>query len=63
MEPPEMKGGMSASTSGRPHSSPMPVGPSILCPLQATRSAPSDQTSMGMCGTDWQASTTNSAPT
>ena len=35
----------------------MPVGPTILCPVNATRSAPSAATSTGSCGTAWEAST------
>ena len=41
----------------------MPVGPTILCPVNATKSAPSAATSTGSCGTAWEASTTTSAPT
>ena len=40
----------------------MPVGPSILWPLKARKSAPSAATSVGRCGTLWAASTSTSAP-
>ena len=41
----------------------MPVGPTILWPVNATRSAPSDTTSTGSCGTACDASSTTVAPT
>ncbi len=41
----------------------MPVGPTILCPVKATRSAPSVDTSNGSCGTACEASSTTVAPT
>ncbi len=41
----------------------MPVGPTILWPVKATKSAPSAATSTGSCGTACEASTTTSAPT
>jgi hypothetical protein len=41
----------------------MPIGPSILCPEKAAKSTPRAWTSTPMCGTDWQASRTVSAPT
>ncbi len=41
----------------------MPVGPTILWPVKATRSAPSAATSTGSWGTAWEASTTTVAPT
>ena len=63
IEPPVRNGGSAASSSARPHSTPMPVGPSILWPEKTRKSAPVAVTSTGMCGTDWQASSTTSAPT
>ena len=54
---------MPASTSRRPHSAPIPVGPHILCPVNASRSTPSAVTSVGRCGTDCDASSSTSAPT
>ena len=63
IDPPVNIGGISASSSARAHRQPTPVGPSILCPLKAMKSASKAATSTGMCGTDWQASTTTSAPT
>ena len=41
----------------------MPVGPTILCPVKATRSAPSAERLTGSCGTAWEASTITVAPT
>lgn len=41
----------------------MPVGPHILCPVKATKSAWSAWTSSTMCGAACEASTTTSAPT
>ena len=62
MPPPPRNGGMASSSSARPHNTPMPEGPSILWPLKATKSAPMACTSVGRCGTDWQASTRVTAP-
>src|SRR6478735_8305279 len=53
---------MTSSSSPRPHSTPTPIGPYILWPLKAMKSAPSVATSTARCGTDWHASTTTSAP-
>ena len=47
----------------RPHSTPMPVGPSILCPVKATKSASSSATSTGMCGTDCERPASPARPT
>ena len=63
MDPPEMNGGMASSSSRRPQSTPIPLGPSILCPEKARKSTSRSATSTGMCGTDWQASSTTRAPT
>ena len=54
---------MSASRSYRPHSTPIPVGPSILCPVNAMKSASSAATSTGRCGTDCEQSSSTLAPT
>lgn len=63
ISPPPMKGGMVSSTSIRPHRNPTPVGPHILW-LEATiQSGPRLWTSITMCGTLWQQSSRNSAPT
>ena len=56
MLPPVRKGGIASSSSRRPHSAPMPDGPSILWPDRARKSTPSSPTSTGMCGTLWAAS-------
>ncbi|CFE39095.1 Uncharacterised protein [Mycobacterium tuberculosis] len=62
IEPPVRNGGICASSSRRPYSTPIPLGPSILCPENAAKSTPSSCRSTGWCGTDWQASSTVSAP-
>ena len=53
---------MSASSASRPHSTPMPVGPQSLWPLNATKSAPRACTSVAVWGTDWQPSMMLMAP-
>ena len=53
---------MASSSSRRPHSTPIPDGPSILCAENARKSAPSAATSTGRCGTDWAPSATTRAP-
>ena len=63
ISPPPRNGGSASSSSWRPHSTPMPVGPHILWPVNATKSAPRACTSSGMCGAACEASTTTSAPT
>ena len=35
IEPPVMNGGIAFNSSRRPYSTPMPLGPSILCPENA----------------------------
>ena len=45
ISPPPRNGGMASNSSRRPHSAPMPVGPSILWLVKATKSAPSARTS------------------
>ena len=62
MWPPPRKGGMASSSSSRPHSTPMPDGPHILWAEKAMKSAPMACTSVGTWGTNWQASTTATAP-
>ena len=59
---PVLTGGIPSSRLPRAHSTPMPVGPSILCPLKATKSAPSACTSVGACGTLCAASTSKGQP-
>ena len=54
---------MSRAGGGDPRARPIPVGPSILWPEKATKSTSTARTENGMCGTDWQASSTTSAPT
>ena len=39
MLPPPRNGGIASNSSRRPYSTPTPVGPSILCPLKARKSA------------------------
>ena len=43
---------MASSSSARPHSTPMPVGPIILWAEKARKSTPSAATSTGACGTE-----------
>src|SRR5579883_2352082 len=62
IEPPPRKGGISSSRDRRPHSTPIPVGPSILWPVNPTRSAPRAATSVGRWGTYWAPSATTIAP-
>ena len=49
--PPRMSGSVSASRSGVPQSTPIPVGPSALCAEKATKSQPRACTSSLRCGT------------
>ena len=63
IEPPKRNGGRSSSNSLLPQSTPMPVGPSALCPEKVRKSTPSFSTSIALCGADWQASRTTTAPT
>ena len=62
MPPPPRNGGISSSRSRRAHSTPMPVGPSILWALKARKSQPSAPTSVGRWGTDWAPSASTRAP-
>ena len=62
MLPPPRNGGIASSSSSRPHSTPMPVGPHILWLLKATKSAPHACTSVTLWGTYWQPSTIAIAP-
>ena len=63
IDPPVRKGGSSASNSLRPQKIPIPVGPTVLWPENARKSISRAFTSTGICGTDWQASKTTTAPT
>src|SRR5439155_801709 len=45
------------------NANPLPVGPSILCPLNARKSTSRSCTSIDMWGAAWAASTTQTAPT
>ena len=62
ISPPVRKGGVASRICSVPHSTPMPVGPHILWPVKAAKSAPQARTSVGMWGTYWLASTTAMAP-
>ena len=62
MLPPPRNGGIASSSASRPHSTPMPDGPTILWLLKATKSASHACTSVTLCGTYWQASTIAIAP-
>ncbi len=53
---------MASSSSLRPYSTPMPVGPHILCAEKARKSTPARCTSTGKCGTDCAPSTRVTAP-
>ena len=61
MEPPVRNGGSSLRCFE--YSAPTPDGPHILCPENAAKSTSRAWKSTGMWGTDWQASSTVSAPT
>ena len=52
ISPPPRNGGMASSSSRRAHRTPMPVGPSILWPEKATKSAPRAPTSIVRWGAD-----------
>ena len=60
--PPVRNGGIAASNSARPYTTPMPVGPNTLWPENARKSQSSARTSSGSCGADWQASSTTTVP-
>ena len=62
MWPPSSNGDMASSSSARPQSAPIPVGPQSLWAVKPTKSAPSAWTSTGVCGAAWAASTTTRAP-
>ena len=62
MWPPVRNGSIFRSSSPRPQSAPIPLGPHILCPEIARKSTPSAWTSSGTCGADCAASQTKIAP-
>ena len=62
ISPPVRNGGVASRTSVVPQSTPMPVGPHILWPVKATKSAPQACTSVARWGTYCEASTTAMAP-
>jgi hypothetical protein len=62
MPPPPRKGGMASRMSSRVQKIPMPVGPSILCPVKIRKSMSRATTSVGKCATDCAPSTAISAP-
>ena len=62
ISPPPRNGGIASSSSRRPHSAPMPDGPSILCAVMATKSASHACTSIARCGAACDASTSTCAP-
>ena len=53
---------MALSSAAWAQSTPIPVGPIILWPEKAMKSAPSAVTSTGAWGTSWAPSTRTSAP-
>ena len=53
ISPPPRNAGMASSSSSRAHSTPMPVGPSILWPVKPRKSHPSAATSVARWGTSW----------
>ena len=57
ISPPPRNAGMASSSSARAHSTPMPVGPSILWPVKPKKSQSMAATSVGRWGTYWAAST------
>src|SRR6266571_1124649 len=63
ISPPPSSGSVASNNSCFPYRMPIPVGPSILWPLKARKSASRLWTSIGMCGAAWAASTTQIAPT
>ena len=63
MLPPVCHGGMASRTARFPYTTPMPVGPKILCPENTKKSASRAWTSTFMCETDWAPSTSAQAPT
>ena len=62
MWPPRLKGSISCSSSIRPQSAPIPLGPQSLWAVTATKSAPSAWTSTTRCGAPCAASQTMIAP-
>ncbi len=58
ISPPPWNGGSALSSSSRPQSTPMPVGPTVLWPVKTRKSAPEAATSTGSCGAACEASMT-----
>ena len=61
ISPPLKNGGRDSNILSDPQSTPMPVGPNILCPEKVIKSQPRFCTSTGMCDTLCAASTMNMA--
>ena len=62
ISPPRLNGDIASSSSRRPQSAPIPLGPHILCEEIARNSQSSAWTSIGRCGAACAASTTMIAP-
>ena len=62
ISPPRLNGDIRSSSSARPQSAPMPLGPQSLCDETARKSQPSACTSIARCGAACAASTTMIAP-
>src|SRR3972149_6545875 len=62
ISPPPRKGGIPSRRSSRPHSAPIPVGPSILWAENATKSASQAWMSVGTWGTYWQGGARRGGP-
>ena len=62
MPPPPRNGGIDSRSSARAQSTPIPVGPSILCALKQATSTSRAATSIGAWPTSWAASIAMSAP-
>ncbi len=60
--PPVMKGGMAASNTRRPHSTPMPVGPKVLCPEKGIEIDAKRLYVERPCGARWAPSSMTFAP-
>src|SRR5438876_1050711 len=53
ISPPPRRGSVASSASGLPYKTPMPVGPSILCPLNARKSTSRSCTSIDTWCAAW----------